>query len=142
MEKSPEKTGDKGEKEKYSELLVCSMIQNEGNATEQEESIQEEYELESGHNDESQLQEIEEKMTYLPPQQSPENEKLREEKLSHIDSEYRERLFQILRNLGVIAWGLKELRPAIVPVKHSFELNDMKSIFQRARHLHPKYQKS
>ena len=53
-----------------------------------------------------------------------ETRKLLDEKLAHLAPEQRQRLRSVILKHNVIARDLHDLRPASVPLKHTFTLND------------------
>ena len=60
-------------------------------------------------------------------------------KLSHIAEEKAERIIGSTKKMGTAAWSLDDLRPADVPVPHSFELVDGTQISHAARRLPPRH---
>lgn len=64
-----------------------------------------------------------------------------EEKLAHLPKGNAEHLTKILSGSGIIAASLHDLRPANVPVRHSFELKNDEPIYSGGRRLPPKHNK-
>lgn len=81
----------------------------------------------------------------FPPENSEEGNPEREKwdilkaKLGHVDKDRAEEINASIRDAGIAAWSLDDLRPANVPVTHSFELEDERPISHRARRLSPIY---
>ena len=61
------------------------------------------------------------------------------EKLRHLAFENREGIVSSMQNSGIVAWSLDDLRPADVPVSHSFELEDPRPITHTIRRLPPRH---
>lgn len=103
---------------------------------------------EIGHDEEPITKEVEDERNaaYLPGADIPEPAETNEierlglmsAKLVHIDEPYQENLFNTLLDLEIMAWDLQELRPALVPVEHLFELKEHRPIFHRSRRLSPR----
>ena len=60
-------------------------------------------------------------------------------KLRHLGPEAREDIIKSIENSGIAAWSLDDLRPADVPVTHSFELEDPSPIKYASRRLPPRH---
>ena len=56
-------------------------------------------------------------------------------KLRHLDSEARQNIINSIENSVIAAWSLDDLRPADVPVTHSFEIEDPSPITHASRRL-------
>ena len=61
------------------------------------------------------------------------------EKLRHLAFKTMESILSSIQNSGIVAWSLDDLRPADVPVSHSFELEDPRPITHTARRLPPRH---
>ena len=59
--------------------------------------------------------------------------------LSHISNEKADCEVAAIKSLGIAAWSLDDLRPADVPVSHSFQLIDDTKNSHAARRLPPKH---
>ena len=77
----------------------------------------------------------------FPPENSkgrnPEREKwdVLEAKLDHIEKDSADKITASIRDAGIAAWSPDDLRPADVPVTHSFEWEGERPISHRARRL-------
>lgn len=61
------------------------------------------------------------------------------DKLGHLDRPTVKAIITLLFGQDIIAWDIWNLRPAGVPVSHSFELKDPEPIFHRPRRQPPKW---
>lgn len=60
-----------------------------------------------------------------------------ESEINHRDQRDRSKLFTMRPDSEVVAWSIKDLRPADVPVDHSFDLTDKSPIHHYARGMSP-----
>ena len=72
-------------------------------------------------------------------EEEQEGESLVHEKFSHLPMNKQAIFKDSITSSKTIAWSMKDLRPADVPVRHHFELTDDTSIHHRARRLAPKH---
>ena len=85
---------------------------------------------------------VEEGSEYEPEDEKEnrdEKEGLLMSKLSHISKENADRIICSIKSMGIAAWSLDDLRPADVPVSHSFELIDDTLISHAVRRLPPRH---
>ena len=61
------------------------------------------------------------------------------EKVSHLDEKIQGLIIDLLKSTTNIAWSLRDLCPADVPVKHHFELSDNNPLYHRARRMSPRH---
>ena len=60
-------------------------------------------------------------------------------KFAHLPEDVQKEISSTLRDSGAVAWSLDDLRPACVPVTHSFELETETPVHSRARRLPPRH---
>ena len=79
--------------------------------------------------------------TPVQPNVSEEDRKtsLLSQKVKHLDEMMQTEVLSMLNESHCIAWSLRDLSPADVPVKHHFELNDNAPIHHRSRRMAPKH---
>ena len=89
------------------------------------------------------LPDLVEEFSEYEPEDEKENrdgkEGLLMSKLSHISKENANRIMCSIKTMGIAAWSLDDLRPAYVPVSHSFALMDGTQISHVVRGLPPRH---
>ena len=88
------------------------------------------------------ITECEEEPSFVADEHEDEERKkenLLESKFEHFAKDEADVLKRIVSSSGTVAWSIKDLRPADVPVRHHFDLTDNTPIHHRARRLAPKH---
>ena len=82
---------------------------------------------------------MEEDDEVYPPQSNAINKAMKglREKLAHLDSDTQNVIETVMMEKRIFATSLDDLRPAKVPIKHHFELDDSNPIYHSARRMAP-----